>query len=154
MGAMANLPKTSKMEERSVLNSFNQTISGDKPQRRSPLYIVEKSKNEQKFQSNSPRTSPLHDLKNKSKEELELIVKDEDSKTIAKVMCFSNPDAASKIIEDFPCSMLTDAIHNEIGLKYYCTESNKFAKLGETKQYLFEVIDPKKLILAKLKYSF
>ena len=59
-----------------------------------------------------------------------------------------------KIIEDFPCSMLTDAIHNEIGLKYYCTESNKFAELGETKQYLFEVIDPKKLILSKLKYGF
>jgi hypothetical protein len=37
MGAMANLPKTSKMEERSVLNSFNQTISGDKPKRRSQI---------------------------------------------------------------------------------------------------------------------
>jgi flagellar motor switch protein FliG len=102
MGAMASLPKTSKMEERNILNSFNQTISGEKPKKRSPLYIVEKSKNEQKFPSHSPRTSPLHELKNKSREDLELIVKDEDPKTIAMVMCFAHPDAASKIIEDFP----------------------------------------------------
>jgi flagellar motor switch protein FliG len=55
MDALAKLPKTSKMDERNILNTFNQTISGDKPQKRSPLYIVEKSKNEQKYQSRIKR---------------------------------------------------------------------------------------------------
>jgi hypothetical protein len=55
-----------------------------------------------------------------------------------------------EILQDFPYSMLTQDIDDEIGLKYYCTETDKFTK----KQYVFEVIDPKKVILDKLKYSF
>jgi flagellar motor switch protein FliG len=148
MGAMANLPKTSKMNERSVLNSFNQTISGDKPLRRSPLYIVEKSKNEQKFQSNSPRTSPLHELKNKTKEELELIVKDEDSKTIAKVMCFSNPDAASKIIEDFP-EKIRENIIKEIQIIDYYSEVMR-AELESFLFFKYDLIESR-TILSKVK---
>ena len=113
MEALANMPKTSRIEERNILNTFNQAISKEKPQKRSPLYIVEKPRNQQKFQSSSPRTSPLHDLKNKSKEELELIIKDEEPKTIARVMCFANPDQASKIIEEFP-ERIRETIVSEI----------------------------------------
>jgi hypothetical protein len=60
----------------------------------------------------------------------------------------------TEILQDFPYLMLTQDIDDEIGLKYYCTESNELDKIGEQKQYVFEVVDPKKVILAKLKYSF
>ena len=59
-----------------------------------------------------------------------------------------------EIMKDFTHKILTDDMHDEMGLKYYCTESDKFAKIGESKQYVFEVLDAKKVILAKLKYSF
>ena len=74
----------------------------------------------------------INELKNKSKEELELIVKDEDSKTIAKVMCFSNPDAASKIIEDFP-EKIRENIIKEIQIIDYYSEVMR----AELESFLF-----------------
>jgi flagellar motor switch protein FliG len=132
MDALAKLPKTSKMDERNILNTFNQTISGDKPQKRSPLYIVEKSKNEQKYQSNAPRTSPLNDLKRKTREDLELIIRGEEPKTVARVMCFCDPDAASRIIEEFP-EKIRDSIVKEIQNIDFYSESMK----SELEAFLF-----------------
>ena len=59
-----------------------------------------------------------------------------------------------EILQDFPYLMLTHDIDHEMGLKYYCTDSDVFDKTGKTKQYVFEVVDAKKAIIAKLKYGF
>jgi len=65
-----------------------------------------------------------------------------------------------EILQDFPYLMLTQDIDHEMGLKYYCTDSDIFDKTLEIKQYVlikqyvFEVVDAKKVILAKLKYGF
>jgi hypothetical protein len=50
--------------------------------------------------------------------------------------------------------MVTEEIHKKIGLKFYCTDYDELDKSAEGKSYGFEVLDPKKVILNKLKYSF
>jgi flagellar motor switch protein FliG len=48
--------------------------------------------------------SLIQKLKSKKKEELNLLVKDEDPKVVAMVICFADPDEVPSLIEDFPSS--------------------------------------------------
>jgi len=148
MDALANLPKTSKIEERNILNTFNQTLGREKPAKRSPLYILEKPKNEQRYTSQTPKTSPLTDLKNKTKDELELIIKDEEPRTIARVMCFANPDEASQIIEDFP-ERIRENIVAEIQKIDFYSESMR-SELESFLYFKYDLIESR-MIVSKVK---
>jgi flagellar motor switch protein FliG len=98
-----SMKKSSTQEEKNVLSDFAKGLSFARPsqaiQNQINSLILEGMKNK----------DLVEELKLMTKSELELIVKDEDAKVIAIIMCFSNPDEASKLIENYP-----DRIREEI----------------------------------------
>ncbi|MCB1141429.1 MAG: endoflagellar motor switch protein [Leptospiraceae bacterium] len=149
MEAVNSLPKTSKTEERNLLKDFSSTISKEEPTtRKNPIYSFEKPKSEKFYSSNPPKTSPLVELKKKQKEDLELIIKDEKSRTIALVMCFADPDAASKVIEDFPEKIREEIIHEIQGIDFF-SESIR-SELESFLYFKYDLIESR-AVLSKVK---
>lgn len=96
---------TNSNEEKKVLNDFTKNL---KTKKNSKLeFELEKIIEE------GIKKDYLEILKNKNKNELERIVKDEEATTIALVMCHSNPDEASKLIENYP-NRIREQIISEI----------------------------------------
>jgi flagellar motor switch protein FliG len=148
MTAVHALNKTSKSDERNVLKSFNETLTKESTRKREPIYSFEKLPNEKRFTSTPPKTSPLHELKRKDKETLELIIKDEKAKTIAMVMCFADPDAASKIIEDFPEKIREEIIHEIQAIDFF-SETIR-SELESFLYFKFDLIESR-AIVSKVK---
>lgn len=67
-------------------------------------------------------------------------------------LLFISHDKYHEIICDHP-KLLTLWVDQLIGIKYYCTEYSELDPI-HIKTYVFEVVDPKKLMLFKFKYEF
>lgn len=67
-------------------------------------------------------------------------------------LSFIPKDIYHAIICDHP-RLLTTAVNHLMGIKYYSTEYSKLDPIY-VEAYVFEVLDPKKLILYKFKYDF
>ena len=65
-------------------------------------------------------------------------------------LLFISHDKYHEIICDHP-KLLTLWVDQLMGIKYYSTESSELDPKDKT--YVFEVIDPKKLMLFKFKYD-
>jgi len=58
-----------------------------------------------------------------------------------------------QIVTDYH-SLTTKELESLMGIKYYSTEFDPIETNDDTKKYVFEVNDQKKLMLFKFKYSF
>ena len=65
-------------------------------------------------------------------------------------LLFISHDKYHEIICDHP-KLITLWVDQLMGIKYYSTESSELDPKDKT--YVFEVIDPKKLMLFKFKYD-
>jgi flagellar motor switch protein FliG len=148
MKGMQALRKPSLTEERKVLSQ----LSGEKPKvpakTSKNIFSKENPSTEQKYSSVYHKGSPLAELKEKKRDELELIVKDETPRTVAMVMCFANPDEASGLIEDFP-EKVREQIINEIQkIDFY---SDKLRTELESFLYFKYDLVESKMIVSKVK---
>jgi flagellar motor switch protein FliG len=104
-----SLKKTSTDEEKKVLTEFARGFNKTKsPLNQKIQSEIQKILNES---IENDKVSLVESLKFKSRKELSQIVMDEEPRIIALIMCHSNPDEASKLIEDFPVRIQEEIIH-------------------------------------------
>lgn len=135
--------------ERTVLKDLQKIIEKPEPKlNKNKIFTEQVDINEQKFSTKLSKGSPIAELRNKKKEELELIIKDEKPRTIALVMCFANPDEASTLIEDFP-DKIREQIIDEIQKIDFYSEKTR-TELESFLAFKYDLIESK-LIVSKVK---
>lgn len=121
MNKLSTLKSPSSGEEKDVLYSFTQALKNQFPknsqklQQDSSVHLGESlAKEIEKLLAEAQKNeNVVQDLKYKTRDELDKIIKDESPRTVALVLCFANPDEASKLLEDFHEKVREDII-NEI----------------------------------------
>jgi flagellar motor switch protein FliG len=100
---VTGMKKPTVGEEKSVLSKFAETFSRFRGNSNTALNAKISKEIEKLIQETANnKVSPLIELKEKKRAELALIVNEEETRIIALVMSFANPDEASSLIEDFP----------------------------------------------------
>ncbi len=100
---VTGMKKPTVGEEKSVLSKFAETFNRFRGNSNTALNAKISKEIEKLIQETANnKVSPLIELKEKKRSELALIVNEEETRIIALVMSFANPDEASSLIEDFP----------------------------------------------------
>ncbi|MCE9501314.1 MAG: endoflagellar motor switch protein [Leptospira sp.] len=103
-----NPGKTNARQEKRILSEFNEILSGDRIRHAtgSESGIRERILRElETLVPETRKTTEIENLRQKNKEDLSLIISGEPDYTIALVLCFSDPDQASLVVEEFPIAM-------------------------------------------------
>lgn len=150
MQGMNSLKKRNISEERKVLSDLQTSVqkveTGTKY--RNNLFSKEKPYNEESYSTSHSKGSPLSELKKKKKDDLELIVKDEQPRTIAMVMSFADPDEVSTLIEDFP-EKVREQIIDEIQKIDFYSEKVR-SELESFLSFKYDLIESR-MIVSKVK---
>ncbi len=100
---VTGMKKPTTGEEKSVLSKFAETFNRFRGNSNTAINAKISKEIEKLIQETANnKVSPLIELKEKKRSELALIVNEEETRIIALVMSFANPDEASSLIEDFP----------------------------------------------------
>ena len=100
---VSEMKKPTTVEEKSVLSRFAETFTKLSGSSNTALHAKIAKEIEKLIQETANnKVSPLVELKEKKRAELALIVNEEETRMVALVMSFANPDEASSLIEDFP----------------------------------------------------
>jgi flagellar motor switch protein FliG len=150
MKGMNSLKKRNLSEERKVLSDLQTKVSkGELTVKvKNNLFTRERSSNEESYSNSPQKGSPLSELKKKKKEDLELIVKDEQPRTIALVMSFADPDEVSTLIEDFP-EKVREQIIDEIQKIDFYSEKVR-SELDSFLSFKYDLIESR-MIVSKVK---
>lgn len=135
--------------ERKVLKDLQKKIeTTEQPANKNKLFPNQADSNEERFSTKLSKGSPIAELRNKKKEELELIIKDEKPRTIALVICFANPNEASTLIEDFPDKIREQIIEEIQKIDFYSERVR--TELESFLAFKYDLIESK-MIVSKVK---